>query len=456
MNKNTNYARREFFKKGSMAAAALLPASLAGATFDRNPVTATGSFNVSDFGAKGDGETLDGQALQAAIDACVRAGGGEVLFPPGRYLTTALFVRGDDVTLRLEEGAVLRASLDFSAYPPNHRRLLYVDRVRNFRMAGRGEIDLRGEEMTVENRLSWVIIFHECAGVDVRDIRITGSPNWTLVFRSCDNVTVTGVTIERGALINADGINLMSCRNVHISGCHIDTDDDAIVMKSRNEPLLRDSHNILIEDCVLASTSNALKIGTETRRDFFNITMRNCTIHAPSQGRRKRGISGIALISDDGGNLHNIVAENIRMTEVQAGFFIRINRRLRGDRDRPGTISNVVFDGITVESQTIASSIMGLPDFEGRPAVAGPGIQLRNLRLMSHAGGTLDDARRYPPERETNYPDAIHFGAFPAHGVYVRHARGVRLGPNVEFSSAVPDERPALKIEPTAEVDLIP
>ncbi len=456
MHHKSPLSRRGFFKKSSVAAAALLPATFAGASVDRSGSAKPARFPVTDFGAAGDGETLDTPALQAAIDACAEAGGGEVLFPPGRYLSTALFIRGDDVTLRLEEGAVLRVSLDFSSYPNGHRRLLYADRVRNVGLAGRGMIDLRGDEMTVENRLAWVMIFHECSGVSVRDIRITGSPNWTLVFRSCDNVTVTGVTIDRGALINADGINLLSCANVRVSDCDIDTDDDAIVIKSRNERLLRDTRNILIENCVLASSSNALKIGTETRRDFYNVIMRNCTIRAPGRGRRERGISGIALISDDGGNLHNILAENIRMSGVQAGFFIRVNRRLRGDRDRPGSISNVVFDGITVEDQTIASSIMGLPDFEGRPASAGPGIQLRNVKIVSIAGGSAEDARREPPERETNYPDAIHFGTFPAHGLYVRHAGGIRLGPNAVFSSAVPDERPPVKIESTAEVETVP
>ena len=99
-------SRRRFLGRllGAGAVAALTTPSFAAEVARR-----TGAHSVRDFGAAGDGATLDTQALQAAIDACAQTGGGTVFVPPGKYLTGSLFLKSR-VTLHLDAGATLVGS----------------------------------------------------------------------------------------------------------------------------------------------------------------------------------------------------------------------------------------------------------------------------------------------------------------------------------------------------------
>jgi polygalacturonase len=408
--------------------------------------------NVAKFGARGDGLTLDTEAIQAAIDHAITQGGGTVFFPQGNYLSSLLQIEGNHVTLLFEEGAILQATTDLTAYPDNARRLIHVKNAKDIHLRGAGLIELNGNHFTREKRLSWRIIYFEnCQQVSVNDITILRSPNWTLTFKNCDGVAVKNVTIDEGTLINSDGIGILSSSNVHIANCFINTSDDAIVIKSRDPKRAAPTENLLIEDCVLASSSNAVKIGTESISDFRNITIRNIRVIKPTDGRRERALSAIALVTDDGGNIENIHIENVHAEEVYSGIFIRTQRRLRGSRKHPGEIRNVVIDGLTIERQYTTSSIMGIPDYEGRPAKVGPDITLRNINITSVEEVTGEALGIYPGERPTNYPDAIHFAPYPAYGLYIRHAEGIVIGPNVHFHTIKQDARPPIVVEPTAE-----
>ncbi len=79
------------------------------------PSTAT-TFSVNKYGAKGDAQTLNTKAIQAAIDACSKAGGGVVVFAPGSYVTGSLFLKSN-VQLQLDKGVELLGSQDFADYP---------------------------------------------------------------------------------------------------------------------------------------------------------------------------------------------------------------------------------------------------------------------------------------------------------------------------------------------------
>lgn len=414
------------------------------------------AWDVTAFGATGDGATLDTASIQAAIDHAAEEDGGTVYFPPGNYLSTRLEVRSDNLILELREGAVLQASPRLEEYANGDRRLLHVRGARNVHLRGPGTIDLNGQHFTREHRLNWrIIYFEECSEVSVADLTILRGSNWTLTFKLCDGVVVRDVRIDEGSIINSDGIGILSSRNVHIADCFVNTSDDAIVIKSRNSRRGSPTENVLIENCTVASSSNAIKIGTESVSDFRNITIRNIKVRKPTDGRRERPLSAISLITDDGGLIENVLIENVHAEEVSAAFFIRVQRRLRGPRERPGGIRNVVIDGLTVERQHTCSSIMGIPDYEGHEATVGPGIVLRNMDITSVVAGSSDDIDGYPGERERNYPDGIHFAPYPAYGMYVRHARGVEIGPRVRFRTAVDDPRPPVKVEDTAEVTYV-
>lgn len=403
-------------------------------------------FNVREFGARGDGKTYDTAAIQKAIDACEAAGGGRVFFPPGTYLSASLLVRGDYVTVHLEPGAVLEGSSRLEDYDRKHNRLLTFLNAKEVGLEGQGIIDGNGEHYSEDHRPHHLVYFIQCRDVSIRDITLRQSPQWTLVLGACDYVEIRDITIRNDSCIrNSDGIDLMSCRGVRVSGCDIDTGDDAIVLKSKEPHRRRSSYDILIENCILASACNALKIGTETHRDFYDITFRNCSVRPTSDG--KRAIAGIDLISDDGAVLHDILVQNIDMSAVQAPFFIRLQRRLRGERKMPGRIYNVTLENITVHRHSLTGAIMGIPDYKGRQCRIGPGIVLRNVRCKSDEGGSLEDRGRYPDERPERYPDANNFGAYPSYGLYARHAEDIEFEGEVSFTTLVNDPRPKMVFE---------
>lgn len=74
------------------------------------------SVRVTDHGARGDGSTLNTEAIAAAIAACAKAGGGRVVVPRGVFLTGPIEMKSR-IDLHLERGAVLLFSTRFEHYP---------------------------------------------------------------------------------------------------------------------------------------------------------------------------------------------------------------------------------------------------------------------------------------------------------------------------------------------------
>ena len=119
-------------------------------------------FNPLQFGARGDGLTLDTPALQQAVDACAQDGGGTVFVSAGRYLTGSLFLR-DHVSLYLDAGAVLLGSTDPADYPITsnrwegmeqltHSPLIAGNELKHIAVAGRGTIDGQGAQFRPPTR----------------------------------------------------------------------------------------------------------------------------------------------------------------------------------------------------------------------------------------------------------------------------------------------------------------
>ena len=270
---------------------------------------AVSSFNVRDHGAKGDGKANEQKAIQSAIDACARAGGGKVVLPPGDYLSGALRL-ASGVNLHLEHGATLWASTNRGDYTAGSERhfLVAVD-VERVTLSGAGVINGQG---TADYGERWgfpdkpafrsgVLWFKNCRDVAVRDVTILNSDAWTLHFLRCENVVVEDVTIRNNyRRLNSDGIDPNSCRNVRIARCRIVAGDDCIVLKS-TEPV--PCENVTVTDCVLESAASALKLGTESHGDFRNIVCANCVI--------SNSPTGIGLYLKDGATMENVVFSNI-------------------------------------------------------------------------------------------------------------------------------------------------
>jgi polygalacturonase len=408
------------------------------------------------FGARGDGESLDTKPVQKAIDNVSKVG-GTVFFPPGKYLCGTLVLKSN-VTLYLSTGAVLLGSTDIKDYPemiPSQRSytdnyarhsLIYGEGVENVALMGHGVIDGQGAAFRwkeYKNR-PFAIRMIECREIVVEGLTLRNSAMWMQHYLNCENLRIHSIRVSNLATYNNDGLDLDGCRNAVVSGCIMETDDDALVLKSTFD---RPSEDITITNCVLSSHCNALKMGTESNGGFKNIAISNCVIHSPRNPSyffgSQRGSSGISLEIVDGGTLDGIAISNIAIEGVSVPLFLRLGNRARpfisgGPKPEVGKLENVTIQNITARNVSkVGCSITGLP---GHPI---RNVSLSDIQFEFEGGGNRQDARQEVPEKPTDYPEATMFGTLPAYGFYCRHVEGLTLR-NADVRTAQPDERPAL------------
>jgi hypothetical protein len=411
------------------------------------PPSSHGRFDVREFGARGDGVTLDTQAIQQAIDACAASGGGQVYLQGGRFLSGTLRLKSN-VTLYVETGATLLGSTNIADYPDITpaliylyrarftRYLIYAEKAENIALAGRGVIDGQGRHFPArdgdDKGRPYILRFSECKNVRVENLTFRDSARWLSHYLACENVTISGISIRAKIRENRDGIDVDSCQDVRISDCRIDTGDDAIVLKATTE---RPCRRVTITNCVLSSMASAVKLGTESNGGFEDIVVNNCVVH-------DTGYSGIAIEMVDGGVLDRVTISNITMKNVKVPIFVRLGNRARPIPNLPppgmGSLRNVIISNIQASGcDDIGCSISGIPGFPVEH------VTLDNIRIEFQGGGTLKDARREVPERVDAYPSAKMFGILPAYGFFCRHATNLRLH-NIDLSVGQDDPRPAI------------
>ncbi len=291
----------------------------------QNPPTQFSPYNVRDFGAKGDGTTLDTAAIAKAIKTCNANGGGTVLFPPGTYLSGTIEILSN-VTLDLEAGAVLQGSKNIGDYRKltdfNLTRgsigygetssgegdlvgLIVSRNAHDIAIIGRGAIDGSGDDfmdlkvphasmdfdpeatrnpkeflgsvydlsygpvepkLKGDGRAGTLLIFHECRNVLIRDITIRNAPNWTLHLQKTEQIVISGIHIVNNPLIpNNDGIDCMRCKHLHISDSDIQAGDDDFAIVN--------SENVNISNCSISSRSAAIRLEGTRDAVFNNLTV---------------------------------------------------------------------------------------------------------------------------------------------------------------------------------------
>ncbi len=422
-------------------------------------------YNVLDFGAKADGTTLNTIAIQNAIDACNKTG-GVVIFPSGKYLTGTIYLKSN-VSLYLQNGAIILGSADLKDYPENipdyqslrkgkiKRALIYAERYENITIKGEGTIDGQGaffKEPTDKNVSSYSVRPHviwmiQSKNISIEGIKLKNSALWMQHYIACENLYIHNIEVYNHANKNNDMIDINGCKDVIISDCRGDTDDDGITIKSTHA---MPNENITITNCIISSHCNAIKCGTESNAGFKNITISNCIIR-PSKDKEPiygeaEGISGIALEVVDGAEMSGVHISNIVMDGPQVPLFIRLGNRARGyDKRLPkpgvGSIENITISNIIAFNADLhGSSITGIP---GHPV---KNISLDNIRIFYKGGGTVSDAARTIPELESDYPDAIMFDRLSSYGLFIRHAENITLS-NIELYFRKEDKRPALYLE---------
>jgi len=399
-------------------------------------------FNVRDFGAAGDRQQNDRTAIQTAIDACSRAGGGTVCVPAGDYLSGTLRLQSH-VTLHLGAGARLWASTDPHDYDSQHDyessggllvgTLIVAEDAEHVAVEGGGTIhgqgvaDL-GARWGVPDRPSFrtgICLFQGCRHVVIRDITILYSDAWTVHLQRCETVFVDGVTIFNNRhRLNSDGIDPNSCRDVHIANCHIVTGDDCIVLKA-TEP--HPCENIVVTNCTLETTCAAVKLGTESFGDFRDIHISNCTI--------RNSPVGIGLYVKDGATMERVTFSNLSIQTPAdwqehsvAPIFMDIEKRCADSRI--GAIRDVIFRDIHIHSES-GILIQGMPE--------GPIENLTMQNITLRVDRAADYAARHKPKgsrRTMPHASDTSYARLPSY-VTLAHVRGVMLD-NIRVLIAAP------------------
>lgn len=418
---------------------------LAGISFIQRPADDTRDYNILSQGGVPDGKTLNTKVIQKAIDSCSAAGGGTVHFPPGKYLTGALLLK-NGVELYVAKGAQILGSTNEDDYfldpeemntptAAGKRRfgLLNALDQKDISINGEGTIDGQGgafPHRTSDNQSKFrpnLIHFRKCENVKIRGVFLTSSGSWMQHYYACRNLQINGIRVFNHCNYNNDGIDINGCRDVTISDCIVDSDDDAICLKSTGYEMCE---NVVINNCIARSFCNAIKLGTESIGGFRNIVISNCTV-TPCEPQKKYygyelGESAISVEMVDGGILEHVTISHITIRDTGCPIFIRLgNRGRKPAADAPdpgiGTLRNVRISHITATTTSpIASSITGIKGH------APEGIYLDNITLRIENQGKKEFAAMEVPENDAGYPTARMFGKqLPAAAFFVRHVRNL-------------------------------
>ena len=329
-------------------------------------------FSIKDYGAVGDGKTLNTQAIQSAIDCVWALGGGTVFVPSGVYLTGSIWLK-DNVNLYLDAGAVIKGSPNINDYcaadccPQNEAEIGWGDymsgghlilgvNVSNVSITGRGRIDgnsdafmldengkLWSEKSKIPNRPGQMIWFVDSQDIMVKDVEIADSPYWSLFILNCDRVWIDGCYVHTRRkdyhTFNGDGIDIDRCRYVTISNCRIDTSDDCITLRASAAHKLanpQDCEWVTVTNCNLSSSCNAIRLGVG-EGNIHDAVFSNLTI---SDTKQAFNVVAAYVRGNRGTDIYGIRFNNIR---VQANELVRIHHM----HSPAAMIKDIVFDGIS-------------------------------------------------------------------------------------------------------------
>ncbi len=439
-------------------------------------------YDVRAYGTKGDGTTVDTDAINKAIAAAHAAGGGTVRFDAGTYLSTSIRLQSH-VGLFLDHGStIVAADPSAGAYDepePNewdkfqdfghsHWRnsLMWGDGIEDVSISGPGLIHGKGlmrsfnANTTPKGSGNKAIALKNSRNVTIRDISILHGGWFAILATGVDNFTIDNVKIDT----NRDGIDVDACRNVRISNATVNSPfDDGICLKSSyGLGSARPTQNVTItnsqvsgydEGTLLDGTykrtvnytrgpTGRIKFGTESNGGFRNVTISNCVFDY---------CRGLAIESVDGALIEDVAITNVTMRDiVNAPIFVRLGRRARGPNNpAPGVINRVRISSVVASNVDSRHGVL----VSGIPGHLVEDLRLSDIRIAYQGGGTSADAALEPEEKETEYPEPDMFGNMPAYGMYVRHAKNVSAR-DVVFTTDKPDARPAFRFDDVAGVDL--
>ena len=377
------------------------------------PVFAKRDFDIVKYGAVAGGATDCRDAINKAIEACGKAGGGRVVVPPGVFLTGAIRLRSN-VNLHVSKGATLKFSTDPKAYLPLvHTRwegmelmhlspFVYAYEETNVAITGEGALDGQGKSffwkwhgnpryggnpevlsqrpararlyemmdrnVPVEQRVfgeehylrPQFIQPYKCRNVLIEGVRIVDSPMWEVHPVLCENVTVRNIHVASHGP-NNDGCNPESCRDVLIDNCFFDTGDDCIAIKSgRNNDGRRinvPTENIIIRNCTMKDGHGGITVGSEISGGVRNLFAHDCRLDSADLWTALR----VKNNASRGGKLENFYFRNITVGQVsRAVVEIDFNYEEGAKGEHVPVVRNYVVEDLTCANGNRAVDLQGL------------------------------------------------------------------------------------------------
>ncbi len=456
-----------------LAAAAPLVAGVAAAqNAPAGPRTDLGTrtYNIRDFGAKGDGASLDTAALQSAIDACHRDQGGTVLVPAGTFVIGTTELKSN-VTLHLAAGARLLGSGDGKQYrnidaipltgdstlADGNCSLLYAVNAENVTIEGNGTIDGNGAQFHSAVRGTpppsgrggaqrpYHLLFHRCRNLTVRDIFLVACAFHSVRVIQSSYVKLQGLHIHNRVNGNNDGFHFISCERVHVTDCDVEAQDDACA-------LFGSCKWVTVSGCSFSTRWSVFRFGGG---EAENITVSNCIIYE-TYG------CPIKMRCGPNSRFENVTFSDLVMNKVTGPISLGLGPRPQRAQseaqterpdDKPGVLRNITFSNIRAHV-VVPTQIADLPLESGyRPAemksciaLNGVGAFLENItfdnvHVTFPGGGTAEEAAlRDVPKIAGEY---FETGIWPAHALYARNVRGLTLN-NVRFEVDGAEHRPSI------------
>ena len=423
-------------------------------------------YDVSTFGAKGDGSTINTKPIQQAIDQCTKEGGGTVYVPPGVFVIGSIRLT-DNVNLYVEVGAVLKGSSDLkdyanTTYSSESRSsfLIYAIEAKNISITGRGIINgndsafvawdklhpeccldpaftRQGKNFTnrfpdgpaaikenSNNRPGALVAFINCENIVMRDITVKNSPNWCVHFACCNGAAINNVTVSNSLLVpNADAFDLSKSKNITLSNCNIVAGDDGIAIATCADGYCKGAvDNIHVSNCTITSRSAGIRLGWSTE-DIRNCTFDNLTI---------KSNRGICINTRHDETIENILFSNIIIdTRLHTGWWgagepIHVSEiplgtmhGLSSEGKKNGVVKNVRFTNMLLTGEA------GMV-FYGYSKNSLQNLQLNNIRfhfkaskLNASFGGNID----LRPAFDMKY--AVFKSDIPA--AYFRNVSGLEI-----------------------------
>jgi len=395
--------------------------------FASSSTAAPNRFPITSFGAIPDAKTLNTKAIQSAVDACAKQGGGDLIVPKGTFITGSIFLK-QGVNLLLEKDAVLKGSQNTNDYPWIDTRiaglemkwpaaLINADGITNLQITGQGTLDGSGERWWREYwdtrkrekgdidphfkvprpRLIHII---RCQKVIVRDLFLKDPAFWNFQLTYCDGVEIHNLKIraphEPIKAASSDGIDIDSTRNILITDCDIECDDDAICLKAGRDAdglrVNRPTENVVIRNCHVGHAAGLVCFGSETAGGIRNVRIYDC--------RADSGCGEVVRLKTRmgrGGVVEDVLYENIQADGIRQVFNFNMDAFgttwLPEQFREPAPLGkatpifrNITVRNITAKNSGAAGHLVGLAQSPLR------GITLENVDIEAKGGFTIRNA----------------------------------------------------------------